>query len=135
MESLQVRTGQMGLKILDDFGNERGIFKFNPEDINSAKAVLSIQKQMPQFEAEYDKKVKAAKTDEDKIKCLDETVIEVESLIDQIFGAGSSDVLFGGAKTLSMFFDFFDGIQPYYDKAAKNRVAKYSKYMNKKSSK
>lgn len=135
MESLQVRTGQMGLKILDDFGNERGIFKFNPEDINSAKAVLEIQKQMPAFEDEYNKKVAAAKTDDDKIKCLDETVDEVESIIDKIFGMGSSKVLFGDAKTLSMFFDFFDGIQPYYDKAAKSRISKYSKYMNKKSSK
>lgn len=134
MESLQVRTGQVSLKILDDFGKERGIFTFNPEDINSAKAVLQVQKQLPEFEAAYDKKVKEAVTDEDKVQCLDDMVTELNKTIDEIFGEGSSQVLFGGAKTISMYFDFFEGIQSYYDKASKSRMAKYSKF-NKKSGK
>lgn len=37
MESLQIRTGRIRLEILDDTGNSRGIFSFNPTDVESAK--------------------------------------------------------------------------------------------------
>ena len=41
MESLQIRTGSISLKVLDDLGNERGIFTFNPEDVKSAEQLCA----------------------------------------------------------------------------------------------
>ena len=54
MESLQVRTGQISLRILDDAGEERGIFRFNPEDVESARRVVSLQKELDEKQREFE---------------------------------------------------------------------------------
>jgi hypothetical protein len=127
MESLQIRTGQVRLRILNDAGEERGIFSFNPEDIESARMVLSLQSELLEKEKEFNVRQKECTTQEEQIELLCETVEYFENLVDKCFGAGSSELLFGGAKSLSMFFDFFDGIIPYYETASKKRIAKYKK--------
>lgn len=127
MESLQVRTGQISLQILDDDGNPRGVFKFNPEDIESAKRVLQLQEEVKQREVEYAERAKSAKSAEETLELLDEIVTYFNNAIDSCFGVGSSAVLFGGAKTTSMYTDFFDGITPYYKRAGDKRTAKYRK--------
>lgn len=126
MESLQVRTGQISLNILDDEGESRGVFKFNPTDIESAKKFMSFQSELDAKEAEYEERVKTCETAEDKMNLLSEICDYFEHIIDDCFGAGSSEVLFGGAKTLSMFDDFINGILPYYEKASQARIAKYA---------
>ena len=65
-----------------------------------------------------------AKTEE-KIKLLDEVVLYFRELIDNCFGEGSSQILFGDEKSIDMFYDFFEGITPYYEKASEDRMAKY----------
>lgn len=127
MDSLQVRTGQVSLRILDDSGEERGIFKFNPQDVESAKKVFDAEAELEKTAAEFDKKAEACQTSEEKIDLLNEAVTYYENMIDNIFGIGSSQVLFGTAKTLSMFEDFFQGIMPYYQKASDARMSKYKR--------
>ena len=127
MESLQIRTGQISLTILDDAGNERGVFKFNPEDIQSARKVLSLQQELAEKQVDFEIKSQACETPEDKVDMMEEVVDYFEGIIDQCFGEGSSKILFGDAKTLSMFEDFFNGIMPYYEAASKKRMAKYGK--------
>lgn len=126
MESLQVRTGQICLNILDDGGESRGIFKFNPNDLGSAQKVFAFQAELAEKEKDYEERIPECKTPEDKIKLLNEICDYFEQVIDECFGEGSSQVLFGGAKTLSMFDDFINGILPYYEKASEERVAKYA---------
>lgn len=129
MESLQVRTGQISLNILDDAGESRGVFKFNPEDIQSAKRVFELQSEFNVKQEEFQKRAEQCETPEQKLELLDEVVSYFRNLVDDCFGAGSSDLLFGNAKTLTMFEDFFNGITPYYQKASEARMAKY-KVMN-----
>lgn len=126
MESLQVRTGQICLNILDDAGESRGIFKFNPNDLESAKRVLAFQAEFEEKQAEYEKRIEKCETTEDKVTLLSEICEYFENIIDECFGTGSSEILFGGARTLSMFDDFLNGIMPYYEKASKERIAKYA---------
>lgn len=125
MDSLQVRTGQISLRILDDNGDERGIFSFNPEDVESAKQVVLLQEELKVKNEEFDKKLEQAETTEEKVNLLADIVQYFRGLVDQCFGEGSSQILFGNACTLSMFYDFFEGITPYYEKASKKRMAKY----------
>lgn len=125
MDSLQVRTGQISLRILDDEGEERGIFSFNPEDVESAKQVVLLQEELKVKNEEFDKQIEECETAEQKINLLSEIVQYFRGLVDKCFGEGSSDILFGNACTLSMFYDFFEGITPYYEKASKKRMAKY----------
>ena len=127
MESLQVRTGTISLMILDDNGEERGVFKFNPQDVESAKQVYALQEELEVKSKEFEKQEKLCKTDQDKIELLSEVVQYFKSCIDRCFGEGTSQLVFGDANTLSMFYDFLEGITPYYQKASKQRMAKYSK--------
>lgn len=125
MESLQVRTGQISLKILDDNGDVRGIFKFNPDDIESAKRVRTLQLELATKETELEEKANKCETEDEKVDFLCETVHYFRGVIDKCFGEGTSDILFGDACCLDMFADFFNGISPYYEKASKARLAKY----------
>ena len=127
MESLKIRTGQVSLRILDDEGNERGVFSFNPEDVASAKRFMEIRKELVEKRSEFEVKEAQCTDDESKVDLLNEIVDYFEATIDGCFGEGSSKLLFGEAKTLAMFSDFFDGIAPYYAEASKKRKAKYLK--------
>jgi hypothetical protein len=133
MQSLQIKTGEIRLQILDDAGEERGIFKFNPTDLESAKKVIALQSELAAKQAEFEKRVANCETPEDKVNCMAEVCDYFEGIIDDCFGAGSSKLLFGDAKTLSMFDDFLTGIMPYYEQASKERVAKYSPKKTSKS--
>lgn len=127
MNTLRIRTGEIKLAILDDDGEQRGIFRFNPEDIHAAQKVMEIQKELPEKQKEFENKITSATETEEQVKLLNEFVEYFEGLIDTCFGEGSSKLLFGDYKTISMFSDFFDGIAPYYEKASKDRIAKYKK--------
>lgn len=127
MQSLQVRTGQINLQILDDDGNERGIFSFNPEDVHSANKILSLQDEFDRAQEEFDIKSKQCTTPQEQAALLDEVVTYFEDIIDDCFGEGTSKLVFGNAKTISMFDDFINGIIPYYQNASKKRIAKYDK--------
>lgn len=123
MDSLKVRTGQISLRILDDAGEERGIFKFNPSDIEAAKRVLALQTELAEKETEFRAEADKCNTVEEKVDLMDKYVTYYEQVIDQIFGEGSSQILFGNARSLTMFIDFFDGITPYFEKASQARIA------------
>lgn len=125
MESLKISTGQITLNIIGDDGETRGKFKFNPMDVESAKNMMDIQKELATKQKEFEGAVKECETEESKLNMLVEIVTYFKGLVDKCFGSGSSKILFGEANTLSMFFDFFEGITPYYEKASKQRVDKY----------
>lgn len=125
MESLRIRTGQINLAIEDDAGNVRGTFSFNPQDVQAAKKFVALQQEFNVKQAEFDRRANEVETTEEKIDLLNEVVEYFRNLVDDCFGEGSSDLLFGNAKTLSMFEDFFLGITPYYEKASNERMSKY----------
>jgi hypothetical protein len=127
MASLQIHTGQICLDILDDQGNQRGVFKFNPNDVSVAKRVFALQNTIQDKFKEYEERYKDVQNEQDGITLLDETIQYFRGVIDEIFGAGTSQILFGDCNTFSMFEDFFNGITPYYTKASKDRVQKYKK--------
>lgn len=125
MDSLKISTGRVRLQIVDEAGNQRGIFSFNPSDIQSAKRIIEIQKEFEAKNSEFQARINNAETLEEKVTILDDLVSYFESVIDDCFGSGSSQILFGDDKSVEMFYDFFDGITPYYEKASKERMAKY----------
>lgn len=126
MESLKIRTGRVKLQVLDDTGEVRGIFSFNPTDVESAKQIIAIQSEFTDKSKEFEARSKVCTEPKEQIKLLDEIVTYFKDMIDKCFGDGSSDILFGSDKSLEMFFDFFEGITPYYEKASKDRMSKYT---------
>ena len=126
MESLQIKTGEVRLQILGDDGEERGIFRFNPDDVASARRFIEIKKELTVKHEEFEAKEKLCDSDESRADLLNEIVDYFEKMIDECWGAGTSEILFGDAKSLGMFSDFFEGISPYYAEASKKRVSKYT---------
>lgn len=127
MESLQIKTGLLSLKILDDNGEERGVFSFNPSDIKVARKVTDLLDSYKVKQDEFNEKEKTCETPEERIRLLDEIVDYFKTSIDEVWGENSSKVLFGDASTLQMFDDFFAGITPFYQKESKKRMSKYKK--------
>lgn len=125
MESLKIRTGEVRIRILDDRDEERGIFKFNPEDIETTRKFLNVQKEFEVKQKEFLDKSEMCTTPDEKIELLSEIVDYLKTTIDGCFGQGSSQILFGDSCSLTMFEDFFEGIAPYYEQASKARVEKY----------
>lgn len=125
MDSLKINTGVVRLQILDTDGTERGIFSFNPTDVKSAEKLSNVKVDYLRKQEEFSKKIDECVTENDKYKCLVEIVDYFKNLVDECFGAGSSEILFGDACTLEMFNDFFEGITPYYRKASEERMNKY----------
>lgn len=132
MESLQIRTGKIAIKILDDDGEVRGIFKFNPEDLGVAKRMSELLAEIKQNTGEISKRESECKTGEERMLLLEEVCSGYRDKIDQIWGAGSSDILFGNAVCVEMFTDFLNGISKHYQKESNKRIAEYQKKANSK---
>lgn len=122
MKQLQINTGLISIDILDDDGESRGVFKFNPLDIKSGRKIADLIEEFKTKSAEYSERAKSVKTPEDNIRLLDEIVDYFKASLDGVYGSGTSTILFGNASTLEMFDYFFAGITPYYQKASKKRI-------------
>lgn len=125
MESLQIKTGKVGIKILDDFGVERGIFQFNPEDLGAAKKMSELLAKIKTQSSDLEKRESECKTGEERMLLLEEVCSGYRKDIDNIWGIGSSDILFGNAVCTEMFEDFLTGIGKHYSKESAKRVNKY----------
>ena len=125
MEQLQISTGKISLQIIDDDGEVRGAFKFNPEDIKSARKIADLIEEYKVKSVEYADRAKLIETPEDNVRLLDEIVDYFKTSLDGVYGIGTSAILFGNASTLEMFDDFFSGIRPYYEKASKKRKTQF----------
>lgn len=125
MASLTINTGVVALDIYDTDGSCRGVFKFNPEDLVLAKNLLSLQKEFTDKRDEFEAKADACKSPEEQANVIIEITDYYKEKIDEVFGEGSSEILFGSAHSVGMFKDFFDGITPYFSKASEKRTSKY----------
>lgn len=132
MDTLKINLGNVSLKIVDENNNEKGIFTFNPNDINTANKFFDLLAELDIKKEEFTKR--EAELAEDDVKGKLALTLEVidyfENKIDNIFGAGSSELIFGQTKSIDMFKDFFEGLMPYYQKASQNRIDKYTEKYN-----
>lgn len=124
MEKLKISTGEMSLEI-ERNGEITGIFRFNPRDVAQAKRLFETQAQISEIDEDFIHRDKEAKTPLEKTQILEEYCKHQMDKIDYIFGAGSSEVLFGETKSRIAFQSFYDGIIPYYAKASKEAMKKY----------
>lgn len=127
MKKLKIDTGSISLEVEDGNGNIRGVFTFNPGDISSAKKFYELLGEIETKQSEFETREEACQNDEERINLLSDLIDYLNESIDKCWGAGSSKILFGDDKTLTMYEDFMEGILPYYDKASKNRQSKYKK--------
>lgn len=134
MARLKINTGLIALDVEDEFGNIRGIFKFNPEDTGVANRLFNLQTELNEREKEWIEKAKQldeANNAEETIKFLHSVCVYLKEAIDNLYGIGTSKILFGNAETFDMFNQFFDGIIPYYKEASVKRIEKATAQLSK----
>ncbi|MEM5769937.1 MAG: hypothetical protein AAGU32_16885 [Bacillota bacterium] len=134
MGSISINTGKITLSVERD-GEHVGEISFNPSDAVFAQRYNDLVKELAEKQVEMSKALsKEAESVEDKDEDEGEDdpglYIEscnfVKSQIDKVFGAGSSQTLFGDACSFSMFNDFFAGIAPIFAEARAKKIKKYT---------
>lgn len=127
MSQLQISTGAVKLDIIRD-GENVGVFKFNPRDIGEAQRYGKVVAEMESKKVDYLKTAVELDESDDvgsKIDFLAEYVGDLRKDIDKIYGEGTSQLVFGNALNIDMFFDFLSSLAPYYKQASSERTAKY----------
>lgn len=139
MAGLKISTGAITLDIERD-GEAIGSIRFNPEDIKFREAVLTMMTEVPIKRKEIEQRAQELDSRTDKIIIdgveINENISDSILLwkdfysyfhgkIDDVFGSGTSETVFGGAYTVDSMLDFFNGVKPYIEEASKKKISKY----------
>jgi hypothetical protein len=132
-DTIRIDTGVKRILIN---GDEARVIEFNPQDTLFAERFYNLLKEFETKAGEFSARADELITDE-----VDEFGIPVNTgallaltsevcqylrgQIDHVFGAGTSQAAFGGANTLNMFEQFFEGITPFIRQEREQKVKKY----------
>lgn len=135
MQSLQINTGEIRLAINED---ESRVLVFNPSDVifveKFYKLLDKFQKSLTQYQSRFEALEKVKETDangvpvnvEARFDVIKEVCGYIRDEIDSLFGAGTSQMVFGDSMNLDAFAQFFDGIKPFIQKARTEKIEKYT---------
>lgn len=144
-------NNDVGVKLAINNDQNR-IIRFNPEDVGFIQRVYSLvdfyNEREKHYISEYDKldedhEVEIFTDDEGnevaiphnaggKIELVNKMCDEMNEKIDEIFGSGTSEILFQGAKAFgdsnetNQYLQFFSGIKPYISTARESKISKYT---------
>jgi hypothetical protein len=136
MDSIKIVSGVKRIAINDDPDR---VIEFNPSDSNFRTRFYTTYRElmtqltlMGQREKEL---IDVADEDEFGIPTSagDRLALELESIqlarqkIDELFGAGTSQTVFGDEMSQVIIGQFFDGIQPFFESAVSDAVKKYAR--------
>lgn len=127
MAELQVKTGKIKLDVIRD-GEKVGIFTFNPSNLEESKKYAEIVEKLE--ESRSGQYAKAKEVDEngtelERINFMKSMICDMRIIIDDVYGKGSSEMLFGDCYSVETITNFFVQLKSYYEKASKERKAKY----------
>lgn len=134
-QGIQIKSAEVHILVNDD---PNRVIAFNPEDISFIDAFYNLI-------GEFDTKIEEFKQRElilrknnavdkygipvstkEEIKLTKDLCTYLREKIDALFGAGTSDTVFGKSNTPDMFVQFFDGITPFIQTAREKKVQKYT---------
>ena len=134
-QSLQIDTGVIRLAINSD---ESRIIAFNPNDALFAEKFYRMLGTLQERFAEYGEKANAVESKQEvdgngiplntgeRIALMKEVCTFAREQIDELFGAGTSQIVFEDALNIETIIQFFDGIKPFVQRARADKVAKYT---------
>ncbi len=133
--NLNINTGEIRLTINNDPSRE---IAFNPNDLGFVESfydlISEFEKKSKEFEAKANGIEEETELDENgiyknmkqRIGFTREVCQYLRDKLDGVFGAGTSNTVFGNVNTLDMFPEFFDGIIPFIQKVRSEKIAKYT---------
>lgn len=131
MESLHIDTGAVTLSINND---EKRTITFYPTDVHFADAFFNLVRDFMQHREDVSRQEEeikesggtAAERSAKEVELLRETYAFMRERIDNCFGAGTSEIVFGNHDSLGAYASFFRGVEPYVRKARTDELARYS---------
>ena len=131
MESLHIDTGAVTLSINND---ENRTITFYPTDVHFAEAFFDLVRDFMQHRENVSKKEEAIKVSGStaaemsakEVELLRDTYAFMRERIDNCFGAGTSEIVFGDHDSLGAYASFFRGVEPYVRKARTDELSRYS---------
>lgn len=134
-QSLKIDTGEIRLAINDD---PNRIIVLRPSDAIFAEKFYRMLGNFKAKFGEYQTRAKQieAKTEEDehgiplnmaeRLDMTKEVCQYTRDQIDELIGNGTSQIVFGDTLDIDVIMQFFDGIQPFMQKARTDKVARYT---------
>lgn len=127
MESIRYNDGTIRLMVNDDPDR---VISFDPEDVGFVNRYFDLMDFIKNKQGEYTKQAaEIDKMEGDKERAgfrLYQTMCEdIKGQIDYVFGAGTSQTVFGNSVRLDMFQQFLNGIVPYIQKARADKMQPY----------
>lgn len=137
MDSLQISTGEKRIPIVRD-GVPAGELVFNPTDVIFAEKFYNLigefQQRLTQYQADSKALEAETATDADnlpvnageRIALLRDACTYAREKIDYLFGAETSQMVFGDALSMETIQQFFAGIRPHFQAARAGKIAQYT---------
>ena len=132
MENINISSGAVELTIDNDPAR---VIRFYPTDVAFAEGFFALAAEFQRKQGEIQQKINdiraSSKTEFEKN--LEAVQLEREAFetmrhgIDNTFGAGTSDTVFGQRNTIDMVARFFKGVTPYVRKARQSEIERYTK--------
>jgi hypothetical protein len=133
-DSIRIDLGTIRLQVND--GPE--FIEFNPQDTLFAERFYGLVQVLEDKGKEYQQRSDELGLEEEQdqetafrnapagLALLRDVCEFLRSELDRVFGAGTSQKLFGDVLALDGFSQFFDAITPYIQKARTEKVQKYA---------
>lgn len=135
MPNINIDDGVVRLTVNND---PNRVITFNPADVGFANRFYGLIEEFIAKQQEYHGRALALDKQNGKDKyglprngkagfaLLLEICEYMRGVIDEVFGAGTSQAAFGNANTLTMFEQFFNGVTPFIEAARAPKLAKYT---------
>jgi len=135
MAGIKINTGVIRLEV--DCDGVKDEISFNPNDVifmeNIYRLMSELEKKKKVYEETEQKLNANTGIDEngipvnmkERLSLISDICFYIKGQIDEVFGVGTSNKLFGNANTLDMFEQFFDGITPYIQSARESKLSQY----------
>lgn len=134
MDSIRIDSGVKRIAINDD---ESRVIEFNPSDITFAERFFALYRDLLARARDYDARAQMIDADDavddeglplnaqERLAFQREVIEYMHGAIDQLFGAGTSETVFGGTLNIDAVLQFLDGITPFVQRARAEKVEKY----------
>lgn len=134
MDSIKIDTGVKRISINDDPGR---VIVFNPSDVAFAERFYRLIGEFQDKQAEYQRRAEELEQNAvvnengipsnlaESLALLREACEFLRAKIDDLFGAGTSEKVFGDALSLDAFEQFFEGITPFVQTARSDKMTRY----------
>lgn len=134
MPNLQIDTGAIRLTIN---GDESRVLEFSPADLSFAERFYSLTNDFNTRLTDFQYRDTVFNQDQrvdsdglpvnvpERLAMLREACEYIREKIDTVFGAGTSQLVFGDALQLEMFEQFFTQITPYFQQVRTEKMAAY----------